>query len=482
MITQEVYKQLQEHQISENEANRQYLLLTSGAHFMKLNRAAILGDGILPMPTYEAEKYASAFDEKKGKITVKKFVPASGAASRMFKDLIVFESSGNASNSVDQLLKSINKLAFAPLIPEGKKDRELAGYILNDLNYQSTPKGLIPFHAYNGTNRTPFEEHWLEGVLYAQTSGSVDIHFTVSEEHYDSFKRVFDEKSASFKEKYGVGLNVSYSYQDKSTDTIAIDGQNNIVVQDNGNVLLRPGGHGALIENLNAIHADLVFVKNIDNVTHESRIAPTVLYKKALAGLVLELKDKVFELLNTLELGETPMNDLEQAGRELMISVPNNYDKLSTEEQINFWKIKLNRPIRVCGMVKNEGEPGGGPFWVDAKDGASLQIVESAQIDRSNEKQESILQNSTHFNPVDLVCYLRDYKGNKFNLTNYVDESAAFITSKSANGKEITVLERPGLWNGAMADWITVFVETPIETFNPVKTVNDLLKPAHQGS
>jgi len=251
-------------------------------------------------------------------------------------------------------------------------------------------------------------------------------------------------------------------------------------MDEKGEVLRRPGGHGALIQNLNSIAADLIFVKNIDNVTHESRLAPTVLYKKALAGILLELKDKVFDQLNAIDKKEAKNEELEKVGEMLMIEKPSLYEQWNKNEQIEFWKKKLNRPIRICGMVKNEGEPGGGPFWVKEGDGTSLQIVESAQIDRSDSKQESIFQESTHFNPVDLVCYVNDYQGNKFNLLEFVDQSAAFITSKSYNGTDITVLERPGLWNGAMAYWNTVFVEVPIETFNPVKTINDLLKPAHQ--
>lgn len=480
MILPEIYSQLEEAEISKQEADIQYKLLTSGVHFIQLDRAAVPGDGIRPLPIEEAHRYAQSFEKHRHSINIQKFVPASGAASRMFKELIVFATERKSSKDIDTLFNSIGKLAFYSQLPQNASRAELAGFILDELGYQFTPKGLIPFHSYSFGSRTPFEEHWVEGSSYAETGGRTRIHFTVSEEHYDAFLKLYNRNAPTFEKNYKVQLDIDYSYQKKSTDTIAIDHNNNIVMDEKGEVLRRPGGHGALIQNLNSIEADLIFVKNIDNVTHESRLAPTVLYKKALAGILLELKDKIFDQLNAIDKKEAKSEELEKVGEMLMIEKPSLYEQWNKNEQIEFWKKKLNRPIRICGMVKNEGEPGGGPFWVKEGDGTSLQIVESAQIDRSDSKQESIFQESTHFNPVDLVCYVNDYQGNKFNLLEFVDQSAAFITSKSYNGTDITVLERPGLWNGAMAYWNTVFVEVPIETFNPVKTINDLLKPAHQ--
>lgn len=480
MITQDHYSQLERFGIDKAEADSQYNLLTSGVHFMQLDRAANLGDGILPLTEEEADSYVHYYEEQHEKINIKKFVPASGAASRMFKDLIVLATEGKSSEATDKLFNSVDKLAFSSLLPKNASKQELAAFILQKLGYQKTPKGLIPFHAYELGARTPFEEHWVEGCKYAHVNGIADIHFTVSEEHHSAFQELFSSKSEHVEKDYGVQLKVSYSYQKKQTDTIAIDNEGTVVTNEDGSVLLRPGGHGALIQNLDSLNADLVFVKNIDNITHENHLAPTVRYKKALAGILLELKDNVFDQLQSIEEGAANIEELEKLGTQLMVQTPDSYAKASMVEKIDFWKAKLNRPIRVCGMVKNEGEPGGGPFWVNSQSGISLQIVESAQIDRANQEQEAILQNSTHFNPVDLVCYTKDYKGKPFNLNEFVDESAAFITAKSFNGKDITVLERPGLWNGAMAYWNTIFVEVPIATFNPVKTVNDLLKPAHQ--
>ncbi|MCB0495966.1 MAG: DUF4301 family protein [Cyclobacteriaceae bacterium] len=480
MITSEIYSQLEASEINKQEADRQYKLLISGAHFMVLDRTATINDGIKRLNELEANAYAKAYDDQKNNLLVEKFVPASGAASRMFKDLVNFEADGKISKPIESLFASKEKLAFYTLLPKNASDKELAHFILYKLGYESTPKGLIPFHAYESGYRTPFEEHWLEGIKYAESNGKIKIHFTISEDHQEAFQALLKQNKQEFEKKYGANLHISFSFQKKSTDTIAVDNAGNIVMDDNSKVLLRPGGHGALIQNLNSIDAELIFVKNIDNVTHESRLVPTILYKKALAGVLLELKDKVFRLLRTLDSGKASLEELEKMGPELMMETPQDYAQMNDADKLSFWKNKLNRPLRVCGMVKNEGEPGGGPFWVKERNGASLQIVESAQIDRENEEQETILQNSTHFNPVDLVCYVKDYQGHKFDLTNFVDQSAAFITSKSFNGKDITVLERPGLWNGAMAYWNTIFVEVPIETFNPVKTINDLLKKGHQ--
>lgn len=480
MITQDHYKQLEAFGISKKEADSQYQLLTSGVHFMHLDRAATPGDGIKPLSEEEANKYVQLFEEHHNEIEIKKFVPASGAASRMFKALILLATEGKHSKETNELFASVEKLAFYSLLPKNASQEELANFILQELGYQNTPKGLIPFHAYNFGARTPFEEHWVEGCNYAQSHGVATIHFTISEQHYNAFNQLFEEKHIQIEQEYKTKLKIDYSYQLKQTDTIARDAKGNVVINDDGSVLLRPGGHGALIQNLNALNADLVFVKNIDNITHENHLAPTIRYKKALAGLLIELKDKVFEQLNAIDQDKATLEELEKLGNLLMVETARDYQSLPEAKKLKFWKQKLNRPIRICGMVKNEGEPGGGPFWVKDKEGVSLQIVESAQINRKDEAQEAILQNATHFNPVDLVCYIKDYKGNPFNLTDFVDEAAAFITSKSFNGKDITVLERPGLWNGAMAYWNTIFVEVPIETFNPVKTVNDLLKPAHQ--
>ncbi len=481
MITAEVYSHLKNHGIDKIEVDKQYQLLNTGSQFSQLKKPATLGDGIIPLSKENTKKYAALFDANKSLIRIKKFVPASGAATRMFKELAEYAKIGVKTSAIKELFESLDKLAFENLIPSNLNNLQKAIYILNELGYQSTPKGLIPFHKYQGFTRTPFKEHWIEGLNYAATNGKVELHFTVSEEHQLAFEKIYKTRINSFFKEYNLGLKIDFSHQHRATDTIIVDTNGEILVDINtGMPIVRPGGHGALIQNLNSIEADLIFVKNIDNVAHENHIETTTRYKKALAGVLLELKNKVFEQLNLIDSETFDLNKLEHVGGEVMIEKPRNYNDWDDTLKVNFWKIAFNRPIRVCGMVKNEGEPGGGPFWVEDKKGVSLQIVESAQIDNSNSEQATILQQATHFNPVDLVCYTTDYKGNKFNLMNFIDESTAFITKKSVNGKDVNVLERPGLWNGAMANWNTIFVEVPIETFNPVKTLNDLLKPSHQ--
>lgn len=479
MITPEIYSHLEEQNILKPEVDNQYKLLTEGVKYTDLNRAASINDGILSMSLKQATIYAEHYDSNGKHINIVKFVPASGAATRMFKDLAAFAAGGAESDSINNLFDSIKKLAFSPLIPQNLTNRDKAKYILDNLGYQSSPKGLIPFHTYAGFTRTPFKEHWIEGLRYASSKKKVNLHFTVSSDHQHAFEKIYITRKKSFSEEYDLDLEINFSHQHKSTDTIIVDDKGIILTDENNKIILRPGGHGALIQNLNALESDLVFVKNIDNVSHESHLGPTALFKKALAGLLLQLKEKVFKKLHSIDEGNAKLEDIEIVGKELNISYPPKYQGWNSETKIEFWKNKFNRPIRVCGMVKNEGAPGGGPFWVNREEEISLQIIETAQINLEDGDQHKILKNSTHFNPVDLVCYITNYKGKKFNLLEYVDDSSAFITRKNVQGKEVKVLERPGLWNGAMADWITVFMEVPIDTFNPVKTVNDLLKPTH---
>lgn len=480
MITSAQYAYLKSQGLDKTEVDKQHKLLSKGARFTVLNRPATTGDGIIPLSKENTKTYAHLFDRHHSSIVIKKFVPASGAATRMFKELSEFARAGKQSNTIKELFESFDKLAFAPLVPSNLTNQQQANYVLKNLNYQSIPKGLIPFHSYKGFTRTPFKEHWIEGLNYAATGGKVAIHFTVSKDHQPAFEKIYETRKKSFSEEHKFQLSVDFSQQLRATDTVVVDSDGNLLSKEDGSPILRPGGHGALIQNLNTQQADLVFIKNIDNIAHENHLPITALYKKALAGILLELKDKVFEQLRAIDNNEYDLNVLEHFGEETMVSIPIGYSGWKEPEKISFWKTVLNRPIRVCGMVKNEGEPGGGPFWVNNANGTSLQIVESAQIDTKNNKQATILKQSTHFNPVDLVCFITDYRGKPFNLLDYIDENTAFITNKTIDGKEVNVLEHPGLWNGAMANWITVFVEVPIETFNPVKTVNDLLKSSHQ--
>ena len=479
MIPSEIYNQLNEYKIPHKEVDRQYNLLLTGTEYCKLERPALLNDGIRSLSHSEAQKLANTYDSRKNTLSIEKFVPASGAATRMFKELAEFVETGIETSSTQLFFESINKLAFEKLVPSDLNKKEQASYILKDLRYQSTPKGLIPFHAYRGFTRTPFKEHWVEGLIYAASNGKVKLHFTVSKEHQLAFEKIYRTRIKSFLEEYKLGLEISFSQQYKSTDTFIVGGDKKILLDKENTPVMRPGGHGALIQNLNALSSELVFIKNIDNVVHQNHLEATVLYKKALAAILIDLKSNIFKQLANIEHNKVELLELERLGKEAMIPIPENYSPWPVSSKVEFWKNKFNRPIRVCGMVKNEGEPGGGPFWVLKSGETSLQIVESAQIDPSDAQQQKKAKSATHFNPVDLVCYLNDYKGIKFNLMDYVDNSAAFITKKTINGNEVNVLEHPGLWNGAMADWTTVFVEVPIETFNPVKTVNDLLKPTH---
>ena len=353
---------------------------------------------------------------------------------------------------------------------------------LEHFDYANKPKGILPFHNYKNHIATPIEEHLIESVLYASSKGNSNLHFTVSEIHKAQFENTLNNVKSKIESEYNKTITINFSHQKTSTDTIAVD-LNNIPFRDSkGKLVFRPGGHGALIENLNALDADIVFIKNIDNVIQNESEA-IALYKKALAGILIELQIKIANYLSKLdEISENEISEIEIfLDKKLNNKVISDFSKYALKHKIIYLKEVLNRPIRVCGMVKNEGEPGGGPFWVnDSKGNTTLQIVETSQIDLSNENQALIATNATYFNPVDLVCAIKDYRGSKFDLREYIDVNSGFIVDKNKDGKPLKGYELPGLWNGAMAKWITVFVEVPLITFNPVKTVNDLLKAAHQ--
>ena len=442
------------------------------------------------------------FDADKEYYQFTKFVPASGAASRMFKDLFAFIENGVETKFTEIFFAHIHSFAFFDdlneavknlyghdidnMVKEGRQVDVVKALLLDEgLGYGKLPKALLKFHHYEHFNRLALEEHLVEAARYATSNdGTARLHFTVSPEHEQPFKDTVARLIDSYEKQYGVRYDISYSCQKPSTDTVAIDAEGNLFRESNGKLLFRPGGHGALIENLNDLGQEIVFIKNIDNIVPETRMETTVTYKKVLAGLLLRLQQQSFEYLEMLDNGDVTEEDLREimafAKEQLMIEIPGFVEQYDIYEQTDFLYGCLNRPMRVCGMVKNEGEPGGGPFWVkNMDDEISLQIIESSQIDHNKEDQEAIFKGSTHFNPVDLVCGCWNYKGEAFNLTDYVDPNTGFVSSKSKDGRELKALELPGLWNGAMADWITVFVEVPIETFNPVKTVNDLLKPMH---
>jgi len=476
--------------MSPEKAKEQIENFINGFPFLAIQEAASIGNGIKDLSYEELDKYKQQYSEKASSKTIIKFIPASGAASRMFKDLFSFlEGDGDISKSsfVQKFIENIEKFAFyADLdrslkqsgsgIKEAIDQKEyqlIISHLLEDkgLGYGNLPKGLLKFHHYEDHDRTPTYEHFIEGVLYGQgNENTVRLHFTVSPEHEARFHEEINEIQPKLEKEFGVQFNVSFSQQKKATDTIAVNPDNTPFEEEDGSILFRPAG--------------LIFIKNIDNVVPDRLKEKTKDYKMALGGLLLDIQEKIFYGIEALErkIDQDAVDFAQQVITDLLQGkLPEDYNEMDLEEKGDYLKTKLNRPLRVCGMVKNTGEPGGGPFWVKESDGSvSLQISETAQIDLDNPSQKEILQSSTHFNPVDLLCATKDYRGQKFDLLNFRDLKTGFITGKSKNGKELKAMELPGLWNGAMADWNTLFVEVPLITFNPVKTVNDLLRDEHQ--
>lgn len=512
MLSTNDLEQLNEIGITKEVVDQQLNNFTNGFPFLDICKPAIEGDGIIRLESSEVDDLVDLFKSYEGSLT--KFVPASGAATRMFKNLYEFLEENPTEeldttaekdfNSIWYFLENLRKFAFYDdLKKEIEKSRNsidelierkdfntiVNGLLLpNAMNYGNMPKGLIKFHAYPDGTRTAFEEHIVEGAQYTHMPNSkVHIHLTVSPEHKAGFEKLASEVVPIYEEVHGVRFNIEYSEQKKSTDTIAVEADNSPFRDAEGKLVFRPGGHGALIENLNLIQSDIVFIKNIDNVVPDRLRPQTVLYKKALAGLLISYQSLTFDYLSQLQEQEEPTVDflhevLDFTISELCIVPPAGLNLSDIKALHSYLITKLNRPIRVCGMVKNEGEPGGGPFWTSNPDGTiSLQIVESSQIDMSNPQKKEIFQVSTHFNPVDLVCGITDVDGEKFDLLKFRDPETGFISIKSRDGRPLKAQELPGLWNGAMSDWTTIFVEVPLITFNPVKTVNDLLREQHQG-
>ena len=469
---------MEEHGLTPAALETQLKNFREGFPFLPVTRAASCGDGIRVLDAAGIEQAAARYDRAKECLRVVKFVPASGAATRMFKDLFEFVREGRRTAVVGELLANRRRFAFWPELrtivgDDADELRTVENIVAEGLRYGETPKGLVSFHRYGDEVRKAVEEHLVEGAQYAAAGGEVKIHFTVSPEHLTRFEALLAEKIPGYESRFGVKYRISFSVQDPSTDTLAVNPDCTPFRRADGRLLFRPAGHGALIGNLGKIDADIVFVKNIDNVTTDARRGDTVLYKKALAGVLLALQERIFEYLMALEV---PGAELEPIAafieNELCVKLPKDYGTALLRQV-------LDRPIRVCGMVRNEGEPGGGPFWVTGADGLeTLQIAESNQI--APEKRE-LMRLATHFNPVDLVCSFRTSKGGRFDLQEFVDPATGFISRKSDGGRELLAQELPGLWNGAMARWNTVFVEVPITTFSPVKVVTDLLRPEHQG-
>ena len=505
MLSERDLKQIADKGISEKQIENQLNEFKTGFPFLRLEAAASVEHGIVATTEESRAKYEKSWEQYKaaGKKVVK-FVPASGAASRMFKDMFAFVDAEYDKPTTDfekKYFENIEKFAFygelndvcvknegkdIPTLLAESNYKAVAAQMLKaeGLNYGQLPKGMLLFHKYAEGPRTPMEEHLVEAALYAASNGEANIHFTVSHEHMPFFQKKVADKADFYAKKYGVKYDISFSEQKPSTDTIAANPDNTPFRNADGSLLFRPGGHGALIENLNEIDADVIFIKNIDNVVPDRLKGDTVTYKQVIAGVLVTLQQKAFEYLRLLDAGTYNHDKLEEMIRFVQQDLccrKADIKNLEDADLVIYLREKLNRPMRVCGVVKNVGEPGGGPFLTYNQDGTvSLQILESSQIDKNNAEYMEMFTKGTHFNPVDLVCAVKDYKGQPFNLPDFVDRTTGFISSKSKNGKELKALELPGLWNGAMSNWNTVFVEVPLATFNPVKTVNDLLREQHQ--
>ncbi len=506
MLQQEDVLTLEAKGITEEQLNAMLDRFAKGFPFLTILDAARPGKGITVLTPEQEEKARLRWRKYLADGgDVCKFVPASGAASRMFKALFEFVDGdvevAPEGSPVDVLLASFDKLPFAKelddtckklynasakdLISAKQQKKVIAALIKPEgMNYGGLPKGLLKFHSYETGSRTPLEEQLTEGAQTAATNGIVNLHFTVSANHRKLFEEKLAEVLPETEKRTGVKFNVSLSEQKPSTDTVAVN-PDNTPFREDGKLLFRPGGHGALIDNLNDMEAAVVFIKNIDNVVPDSRREPTVKYKEVIAGYMMELHDTIVHYLDLLakgEYNEAKLDEMFVFLRDKLGLRDPNFTKMDVTHRAVYLHDKLDRPLRVCGMVRNEGEPGGGPFIAVNPDGsASLQILESHQIDPGNEEYVAKMKSATHFNPVDLVCYIKNRHGENYNLLAHTDPATGFISSKSSHGKELKALELPGLWNGAMSDWNTAFVEVPVETFNPVKTVNDLLRPAHQG-
>jgi hypothetical protein len=485
MLSEKDLAQLSKCGISPAEMNQQIDFFKSGFPWMNLEKSASIGNGIFQFSPDQLQEFMDRFDQQKSALSILKMVPASGAATRMFKSLFEFLSTGEENKECTKFFDELNHFAFYPELKELIDEKDDSAEILKKLlgsagmNYGQKPKGLLTFHSYPDGARTPLEEHFVEAAAYASNGQKARLHFTVSPEHRGGFDDLVKKLVPKWEKKSGVSFEISFSEQKPATNTIAVNPDNSLFREADGSLLFRPAGHGALLENLNDLKADVIFIKNIDNVVPDALKQPTIEYKKALGGLLLWILEGIEHLDKQLQENpsETTINEALQEMATYVGFVPSaDFAALPQTEKVVKIREVLARPTRVCGVVKNTGEPGGGPFWCqDTTGNFTLQLVESAQIDMKNEGQKDKFQKASHFNPVDLVCATRG-----LNLLNYRDMKTGFITDKTKDGRELKAMELPGLWNGAMSDWNTLFVEVPLETFNPVKTVTDLVRPAHQ--
>lgn len=479
--------QLSARGIRPEEINQQVDYFKQGFPWMNLEKSATIGDGIVRFSEADLASHIERFESRRSSLNLLKMVPASGAATRMFKSLFEYISSGQPNKESDLFFSQKESFAFyqelASISPDGSSEVEVLKLLLgaSGMEYGSLPKGLLKFHQYPAGARTPLEEHLVEAAEYASDGQKARLHFTVSPEHRGRFEALVAQLSPIWSLHFGIEFEVTFSEQKPATDTVAVNMDNSLFREDDGSLLFRPAGHGALLENLNDLTADIIFIKNIDNVVPDHLKQATIQYKKALAGLLLWILEGISYLEMRLK-GELKPALIEEALLEIKtylgFEVSGDFAFLSLDAQAAALLEILGRPTRICGVVKNTGEPGGGPFWCqDAVGNLTLQLVESAQVDMSNDSQKALFAGSTHFNPVDLVCATRGK-----DLLAYRDMSTGFITEKTKDGKSLKAQELPGLWNGAMANWNTLFVEVPLETFNPVKTVTDLLRSAHQNA
>ncbi|MCX7982005.1 MAG: DUF4301 family protein [Syntrophales bacterium] len=493
-------KELKLHGLNKEEAFRQYALLQAGTSFVKLHRPARLGDGILVIEEKDYARLVSLHEEAMACGRMLKFVPASGAATRMFQDWYDLLGKSRQGLITPSVLDHLERYPFYPEIREASlrrginlDDREVRVKRLTEiletilgpggLNYGDMPKALIPFHRYSTGVRTALEEHLLEAAHYVCDSNHVArLHFTVQADHEGRFREFLSSVITNYEKTCGVTFEITISSQSSDTDAIALNERGEVLKDENGRIVFRPGGHGALLKNLQALGGDIVFVKNIDNVVREEHLSPVVFWHKLMGGFLLETEKKVHHLLK--EVKEGRLDEAHAFVEEVLdLKISEKIAPVSSEEKKEILYDLLHRPIRVAGMVKNEGEPGGGPFWVEMPEGdIALQIVEEVQVNTRSAEQQKKWQEATHFNPVDMVLSLRDEEGKNYDLSYFADPRMAIVTRKTFRGKPIRVLEHPGLWNGGMARWLTFFVEIPSFTFNPVKTCADLLRPAHQPS
>ena len=482
MLSEQHSQQIQARGIAVETFETQLENFKKGFPYLTIEAAATPAKGIKVLSEQEQQDYISIAENYKGNVC--KFVPASGAATRMFKDL--FEASdalkaGEKLKEGSPAAKFVENISLFPFF-DAQNILNLTLYP-KAWNYGSMPKGLIQFHKYENENRTPFEEHLVEGALYAKdANGDVRMVVTVSVEHQQGFEELYAQVKEKYEKRFGCKYHVTFTNQQPSTDIVAVDMDNNPFTKDDGSLLFRPGGHGALLTNLNDIDADVLVIKNIDNVVKESLLDETIRWKKILVGKATQLQEKVFGYLKQMD--EAQDNISAELAAEIKAFLEDEFcvaiPEMPAAELAKVLRTKLDRPVRVCGMVKNEGEPGGGPYVIMGTDGTtSLQILEAAQIDKNNPQAYNAMQGATHFNPVDLVCAVKNYKGEKYNLLEHTDPQTGFISEKSFQGRALKAQELPGLWNGAMSDWNTQFVETPLITFNPVKTVLDLLREQH---